>query len=133
MISLSVRNSPVTSVIAASHTAHLADRYFAEYAMQSGAWAAIGFPESDSDARGQFYTYANWCYQGGVFISRSSGLLFQVITNTSFVIIIIIIVVILIIILIISIIIIMIISSISIMIMMSITIIILLSLVSKHL
>jgi battenin len=52
--------------------------YFSEYAMQSGAWAAIGFPApTDEQARKMFYTNAGWCYQGGVFISRSSGVLFQ--------------------------------------------------------
>jgi len=47
--------------------------YFSEYAMQSGAWAAIGFPATDSDARKAFFLYSNWTYQLGVFISRSSG------------------------------------------------------------
>ena len=32
----------------------------------------------DADARHAFYTYANWVYQVGVFVSRSSGLLYQV-------------------------------------------------------
>jgi battenin len=48
--------------------------YFAEYATQSGTWAAIGFPITSKTARKQFYTYANWAYQCGVFVSRSSGL-----------------------------------------------------------
>eukprot|EP00518_Triparma_eleuthera_P009160 CAMPEP_0182466284 /NCGR_PEP_ID=MMETSP1319-20130603/11682_1 /TAXON_ID=172717 /ORGANISM="Bolidomonas pacifica, Strain RCC208" /LENGTH=426 /DNA_ID=CAMNT_0024666247 /DNA_START=210 /DNA_END=1487 /DNA_ORIENTATION=+ len=47
--------------------------YFAEYAMQSGTWAAIGFPVTDESARKAFYQQANWVYQGGVFVSRSSG------------------------------------------------------------
>ncbi|GMH83173.1 hypothetical protein TrST_g5115 [Triparma strigata] len=47
--------------------------YFAEYAMQSGTWSAIGFPVEDEDARKTFYQNANWCYQVGVLISRSSG------------------------------------------------------------
>ncbi|GMH67532.1 hypothetical protein TrLO_g1657 [Triparma laevis f. longispina] len=47
--------------------------YFAEYAMQSGTWAAIGFPVEDEDARKSFYQSANWVYQAGVFVSRSSG------------------------------------------------------------
>ena len=51
--------------------------YFAEYAAQSGAWAAIGFPTDDKNARELFYEYANWCYQGGVFVSRSSGELWK--------------------------------------------------------
>lgn len=51
--------------------------YFAEYAMQSGAWTVIGFPINDADARTEFYTYANWSYQAGVFVSRSSGMFVQ--------------------------------------------------------
>lgn len=51
--------------------------YFAEYAMQSGTWAAIGFPVGDKEAREQFYTFAGWTYQLGVFISRSSGTILQ--------------------------------------------------------
>ena len=46
--------------------------------MQSGAWTAVGFPVENADARHAFYTYANWVYQIGVFVSRSSGLLYQV-------------------------------------------------------
>lgn len=45
-----------------------------QYTMQTGTWSAIGFPVSSADARGRFYEYANWCYQGGVFVSRSSGM-----------------------------------------------------------
>lgn len=51
--------------------------YFAEYALQSGPWTAIGFPVTDAKARNEFYKYANWLYQGGVFLSRSSGAIFQ--------------------------------------------------------
>ncbi|GAB5369972.1 hypothetical protein AAMO2058_001452100 [Amorphochlora amoebiformis] len=51
--------------------------YMAEYAAQAGAWAAIGFPTHDATAREKFYEYANWCYQGGVFVSRSSGEIFK--------------------------------------------------------
>lgn len=51
--------------------------YFSEYAMQSGTWTAIGFPVEDDEARKTFYFYANWTYQAGVFLSRSSGMLFQ--------------------------------------------------------
>jgi hypothetical protein len=51
--------------------------YFAEYAMQSGAWTAMGFPVTDMTARHTFYVYANWSYQVGVFASRSSGTLWQ--------------------------------------------------------
>ncbi|GMH32514.1 hypothetical protein BSKO_00348 [Bryopsis sp. KO-2023] len=51
--------------------------YFAEYAMQSGTWAAIGFPVDSKTARNEFYSRANWAYQAGVFVSRSSGMLFQ--------------------------------------------------------
>ena len=31
----------------------------------------------DDAARTEFYSYANWTYQAGVFLSRSSGVLFQ--------------------------------------------------------
>lgn len=34
--------------------------YSAEYAMQSGAWTAIGFPVEDEIARDKFYEYAGW-------------------------------------------------------------------------
>lgn len=51
--------------------------YFAEYAMQSGVWAAIGFPVDSDHARDQFYIYSNWMYQLGVFVSRSSGMLWK--------------------------------------------------------
>ena len=47
--------------------------YFAEYAMQSGTWTAIGFPVDSCDARKNFYQYAGFSYQAGVLISRSSG------------------------------------------------------------
>uniref|UniRef100_A0A7S2SJG6 Battenin n=2 Tax=Mucochytrium quahogii TaxID=96639 RepID=A0A7S2SJG6_9STRA len=47
--------------------------YWSEYAMQAGTWAAIGFPITSTAARADFYSYANWAYQAGVFISRSSG------------------------------------------------------------
>ena len=48
--------------------------YFAEYITQSGTWAAIGFPVNSKEARNKFYEYANFTYQIGVFVSRSSGL-----------------------------------------------------------
>ncbi len=51
--------------------------YFAEYAMQSGTWAAIGFPVQNATARKEFYRYSNALYQVGVFFSRSSGSIFQ--------------------------------------------------------
>ena len=44
--------------------------------MQSGVWSAVGFPPTSEHARERFYGYANWCYQLGVFVSRSSGMLF---------------------------------------------------------
>ncbi|GKY96681.1 hypothetical protein MPSEU_000627700 [Mayamaea pseudoterrestris] len=47
--------------------------YAAEYACMSGAWTAVGFPVTDVNARSRFYTNANWLYQMGVFVSRSSG------------------------------------------------------------
>jgi battenin len=49
--------------------------YFAEYAMQSGAWSAIGFPVRDEAARKLFYLQTNLAYQVGVFVSRSSTFL----------------------------------------------------------
>jgi battenin len=52
--------------------------YAAEYACQSGAWTAIGFPVSDRQSRDRFYEQSNWLYQAGVFVSRSSGTLFTV-------------------------------------------------------
>lgn len=52
--------------------------YAAEYAMQTGAWTAIGFPvPSNSESRKRFYVYSNWTYQAGVFLSRSSGMLWR--------------------------------------------------------
>jgi battenin len=51
--------------------------YFAEYAMQSGVWAAMGFPIDSENARRDFYEFANWTYQLGVLISRSSGLVWK--------------------------------------------------------
>lgn len=45
---------------------------------QSGTWTAIGFPTEDLLARQRFYAASNWCYQAGVFVSRSSGLVYQV-------------------------------------------------------
>jgi battenin len=52
--------------------------YAAEYALQSGTWAAIGFPLDDLESRDHFFQYSNWMYQVGVFLSRSSGTLFTV-------------------------------------------------------
>jgi len=51
--------------------------YFAEYSMQSGVWPSIGFPVEDEAARHRFYVFGNWLYQSGVFLSRSSGTLWQ--------------------------------------------------------
>jgi hypothetical protein len=51
--------------------------YFAEYAMQSGVWASIGFPVENDNSRDKFYLYSNWCYQAGVFVSRSSGVVWK--------------------------------------------------------
>ena len=51
--------------------------YFAEYALQAGTWTAIGFPAESESARDEFYAYSNWIYQAGVFISRSSGTIYQ--------------------------------------------------------
>lgn len=52
--------------------------YAAEYACQSGAWTAIGFPVTSTESRAQFYEQSNWLYQAGVFVSRSSGSLVSV-------------------------------------------------------
>ncbi|KAK9918138.1 hypothetical protein WJX75_001533 [Coccomyxa subellipsoidea] len=88
------RSKRRTEDVAATHRMHWRERYqrtldlwpymvpltlvyFAEYVMQSGTWTAIGFPPGDAPARHQFYEASNWCYQVGVFISRSSGLLYQ--------------------------------------------------------
>ena len=51
--------------------------YAAEYALQAGAWTAIGFPVELELARDEFYEYSNWVYQAGVFVSRSSGTIYQ--------------------------------------------------------
>lgn len=51
--------------------------FTAEYAMQSGPWASIGFPVEDKEARERFYTESNWLYQLGVFVSRSSRIFFS--------------------------------------------------------
>lgn len=48
-----------------------------QYTMQTGTWSAIGFPVKSPEARRRFYEYANWSYQGGVFVSRSSGLVIR--------------------------------------------------------
>ncbi|KAJ8518853.1 hypothetical protein ON010_g18154 [Phytophthora cinnamomi] len=55
----------------------LATVYLAEYTMQTGVWSAIGFPVESKSARASFYSSAGLAYQAGVFISRSSGVLFQ--------------------------------------------------------
>jgi len=55
------------------YTVPLFTVYAAEYVLQAGVWPAIGFPVTDSKARAEFYHFANWTYQGGVYISRSSG------------------------------------------------------------
>jgi battenin len=61
------------------YTIPLLTVYFSEYAMQSGTWAAIGIPKVHVEAdRAAFYTYANWLYQVGVFISRSSSTLLPI-------------------------------------------------------
>lgn len=60
--------------------------YVSEYAMQSGVWTAFALPSSRSQAstrvltksyRDRAYKTLNFTYQVGVFVSRSSGLLFQ--------------------------------------------------------
>ncbi|KDD73692.1 CLN3 protein [Helicosporidium sp. ATCC 50920] len=51
--------------------------FFSEYALQAGTWSAVGFPVSDAEARRRFYVVANALYQAGVFVSRSSGTLWE--------------------------------------------------------
>ncbi|EGZ24349.1 hypothetical protein PHYSODRAFT_325472 [Phytophthora sojae] len=60
-----------------SYIIPLATVYLAEYTMQTGVWSAIGFPVESKDAHASFYSAAGLAYQAGVFISRSSGVLFQ--------------------------------------------------------
>lgn len=50
--------------------------FFSEYALQSGVWSATGFPVQSESSRKDFYLKSNWLYQGGVFLSRSSGSVF---------------------------------------------------------
>ena len=45
---------------------------------------AVGFPVTDARARHRFYSASNWCYQVGVFVSRSSGLAYQVQCSISY-------------------------------------------------
>jgi len=52
--------------------------YTSEYAMQSGVWAAIGFPIHSAEARKSFYFASNFAYQIGVFLSRSSAIFFTI-------------------------------------------------------
>eukprot|EP00301_Raphidiophrys_heterophryoidea_P005221 c12219_g1_i1.p1 GENE.c12219_g1_i1~~c12219_g1_i1.p1 ORF type:complete len:287 (+),score=45.64 c12219_g1_i1:416-1276(+) len=47
--------------------------YVSEYMLQAGVWSAMGYPVTSKHARQKFYQYANWLYQAGVFVSRSSG------------------------------------------------------------
>ena len=61
------------------YTIPLFSVYAAEYVMQAGVWSAIGLPSvTDAASRQRFYSASNWCYQAGVFISRSSGMAWQV-------------------------------------------------------
>ena len=61
------------------YTVPLVVVYFAEYVCQAGVWAAVGFPSPTNPRdRDRFYKAANWCYQAGVFVSRSSGSVLQV-------------------------------------------------------
>ena len=55
--------------------------YACQYCMQSGMWASIGFPITDVDSRNAFYVYANWSYQLGSFMARTSGLWFSLPVN----------------------------------------------------
>jgi battenin len=47
------------------------------YIIKAGVWSAMGFPVESQTARARFYHYSNWSYQVGVFVSRSSGILFR--------------------------------------------------------
>lgn len=49
--------------------------YAAEYTIQAGFWAAMGFPVTHRASRHAWYKWANFTYQIGVFISRSSFVL----------------------------------------------------------
>ncbi|CAK9097744.1 unnamed protein product [Durusdinium trenchii] len=49
--------------------------YAAEYTIQAGFWAAMGFPVTNRSSRHAWYKWANFTYQIGVFISRSSFVL----------------------------------------------------------
>mmetsp|Transcript_77792 Transcript_77792/g.223393 ORF Transcript_77792/g.223393 Transcript_77792/m.223393 type:complete len:345 (+) Transcript_77792:501-1535(+) len=55
--------------------------YWSEYVMQAGAWTSFAFDPSQLNhkvKRDEAYEYFNFCYQWGVFISRSSGMLVSV-------------------------------------------------------
>lgn len=45
--------------------------YASEYLIQSGFWAAMGFPVTDPVSRRHWYKWSNFTYQIGVFVSRS--------------------------------------------------------------
>lgn len=45
--------------------------YAAEYTIQAGFWATMGFPVTSPSSRHSWYKWANFTYQIGVFISRS--------------------------------------------------------------
>lgn len=52
--------------------------YAAEYVMQAGVWASIGIPDVGSaENRQTFYSLSNFMYQTGVFLSRSSGMVWS--------------------------------------------------------
>ena len=75
--SLTARQRLKLSLTFWPYTIPLFTVYAAEYALQAGTWTAIGFPVDSVAARDQFYEYSNWVYQVGVFISRSSGTVYQ--------------------------------------------------------
>lgn len=70
---LSLRDRAMIVIRLRAFTLPLFAVYVAEYTLQSGCWAAIGFPVDDKSSRDTFYLYSNWMYQIGVFFSRSSG------------------------------------------------------------
>eukprot|EP01084_Bolivina_argentea_P258221 435231_1 len=52
--------------------------YFCEYTMMTGTWSSMGTHIHEESSRQEFYTYSNWCYQTGVWISRTWGILLPV-------------------------------------------------------
>ena len=71
---MSLRERFLQTLVLWPYTIPLFMVYAAEYVMQAGVWVSIGLPDvQNAVARQTFYVYSNWCYQAGVFVSRSSG------------------------------------------------------------